>query len=85
MVQGSLKDKLGIGLILFAVMEDTTVVGDHRLPVRFSGMDVPSVETIGISQLPAVVAFFLLTSNSYQSSGFLLPYHIFGGWSFMVF
>ncbi|PQM38637.1 hypothetical protein Pyn_40333 [Prunus yedoensis var. nudiflora] len=27
-------------------MEDTTDVGDHRLPVRFSGVDVPSVETV---------------------------------------
>ena len=73
MVQDSLIDKLGISLISFAVMEDTTDVGDHRLIVRFSGVDVPSVETVGISQLPAVVAFFLLTLNSYQSRGFLLP------------
>ena len=60
-------------------MEDTTDVGDHRLPVRFLAVDVPSVETVGISQLPAVVAFFLLTSDSYQSRGFLLSYPIFRG------
>ncbi|KAL6273578.1 hypothetical protein ACE6H2_024270 [Prunus campanulata] len=26
-------------------MEDMTDVSDHRLPIRFSGVDVPSIET----------------------------------------